>query len=463
MKYNLHTFGCKVNTYDTGLIQKNLSQNGYTLGKNANENGGIHVLNTCAVTAEATKEAVRVIRRIKAKDPLAMIVVTGCAAQVDTQIFSELPSVDLVVANSHKGLLPFILEQYFKGDRKEKVFKSNIFRKEDLEAGGGIEEKHSRAFLKIQDGCNSFCTYCIIPYARGKSRSIGVGDLVRRVSELYDLGYREVVLTGVHVGDYEVIENGQTYHLEDLLKALLVKTQIQRFRLTSLEPGELSEELIEIYQDPRICPHFHMSIQSAEDSVLKGMKRNYVQSEVISSLKKIDVKIKNAFVGMDVIVGFPGETKELFQETYRVLAETPWTKLHVFPFSERQGTRAAVMIDSVPMTERKYRAAQLRDISHHRMQAEALKQIGTAKKLIVLKETKKNEQGLWFGLSRDFWNVAIKSNIRADEAKTTEVEFQKLIDFPSQELTVEIQGIDLGTAASGDTILVGKPVSGVMA
>lgn len=203
LKYQVHTFGCKVNTYDAGLIQKNLNAGGFAPVVSGEKNARIHVLNTCAVTAEATKEAVRYIRRLKVKDPFCTVVVTGCAAQVDTGSFENLPGADLVVANSHKSSLPDLLNRHFRGELEQKVFKSNIFKKEDLEAGGGIEKSHTRAFLKVQDGCNSFCTYCIIPYARGKSRSIGVADLVHRVNELYNDGAREVVLTGVHIGDYE--------------------------------------------------------------------------------------------------------------------------------------------------------------------------------------------------------------------------------------------------------------------
>jgi threonylcarbamoyladenosine tRNA methylthiotransferase MtaB len=433
MKYQVHTFGCKVNTYDTGLIQKNLKDHGFTLEKSS---GGIHVLNTCAVTAEATKEAVKTIRKIKSKDPLATIVVTGCAAQVDTGAFSELPSVDLVVANSHKGLLPFLIEQHFKGENTEKVFKSNIFRKEDLESGGGVEEKHTRAFVKIQDGCNSFCTFCIIPYARGKSRSIPIADLISRVNELYQQGYREVVLTGVHVGDYEDIRLGQVHVLEDLIENLLQHTVMPRFRLTSLEPVELTDRLIELYQDDRLCAHFHMSIQSAETHTLAQMKRKYTQEQVMDALFKIEKNVKNAYVGMDVIAGFPTETESQFEETYRVLSETPWTKLHVFPYSERPGTKAAAMAEAVPPQDRKRRATQLRELSQHRFQSQALKQVGTQKKILLLKGAKKGQ-----GLSRDFWNIQLNN-----------------LDFEMDlnEVFVDILSVDGASAGLGDVQLLGK-------
>ncbi len=398
MKYQLHTFGCKVNTYDSGLIQRNLEKNGYGVSKEA----GIHVLNTCAVTGEATKEAVKLVRKIKSQDPLALVIVTGCAAQVDTGSFESLPGVDLIVANSHKGFLPQIIDQHYKGTLSGKVFKSNIFRKEDLEFGGGEESSHTRSFLKIQDGCNQFCSYCIIPYARGKSRSISIKDLAARVNELSLRGVQEVVLTGVHIGDYE--DQGRS--LEDLVEALLAKTTMSRFRLSSLEPIEVSDRLLDLYQDPRMCAHFHMSIQSANDRVLKDMKRKYGQKEVKESLQRIREKVPSAFVGMDVIVGFPTETDEDFEDTYKTLMDSPWSRIHVFPYSERQGTKAAVMSETVRREVRLERAGQLRSLSLQRYQAEGLAQVGQVKKALVLKKQSKGAQAL----SRDFWPIAFANH-----------------------------------------------------
>lgn len=403
LKYQVHTFGCKVNTYDAGLIQKNLNSHGFAPVISGEKNARVHVLNTCAVTAEATKEAVRYIRRLKVKDPFCTIVVTGCAAQVDTGSFSELPGADLIVANSHKGSLPDLLKKHFRGELSEKIFKSNIFKKEDLEAGGGIEKSHTRTFLKIQDGCNSFCTYCIIPYARGKSRSIAIADLVQRINDLYAEGSREVVLTGVHIGDYEDEVGTKKYVLEDLLENLLARTKMPRFRLSSLEPVEVSERLLDLYQDSRLCPHFHMSIQSANTDVLFHMKRKYTQEDVRKSLLAISERVPGSFVGMDVITGFPMESEEQFQDTYNTLRDLPWTKLHVFPYSERQGTRAAAMDVSVYPHVRAERAAKLRELSLQRYSEQARLQIGATKKVLVLKNAAKGGQGL----SHDYWPVSI--------------------------------------------------------
>ncbi len=423
MKYQTHTFGCKVNTYDTGLIQKNLLRGGFvhSSGPVLDPEVRIHVLNTCAVTAEATKEAVKVIRRLKIKDPFCTIVVTGCAAQVDTDQFQNLPGADLVVANSHKSQLPEILQDYFKGNLKgSKVFKSNIFKKEDLEKDGGVENSHTRSFLKIQDGCNSFCSFCIIPYARGKSRSISIPDLVRKVNDLYEQGHREVVLTGVHIGDYE---DGDK-RLEDLVEDLLLKTKVQRFRLSSLEPIELSDRLLELYQDSRLCPHFHMSIQSAQTEVLHQMKRKYGQKEVREALLNIEKKVKNAFVGMDVIAGFPTESFEQFEETYMTLADLPWTRIHVFPYSERKGTRAEVMDVSVPYHERKKRASRLRELSASRYQDRGQYQVQQIQKALILKNSAKGAQAL----TREYWPVRLNlANQEALRGQEVNVKIEKFI------------------------------------
>ncbi|MCJ8277224.1 MAG: radical SAM protein, partial [Bdellovibrionales bacterium] len=189
--FKVQTFGCKVNTYDTGLLQKRLHQAGFV---SEPDKPSIHILNTCAVTAEATKEALRQARRLKAKNPFATVVLTGCAAQVDGKIIDEAPGVDLIVANSHKGDLEDLLKKHFRGELTEKVFRSNIFRNEKLGEGGGEEISHTRSYVKIQDGCNSFCTFCVIPYARGKSRSLPVSMIIDKIRELENKNVKEVVL-----------------------------------------------------------------------------------------------------------------------------------------------------------------------------------------------------------------------------------------------------------------------------
>ena len=434
-RFHIHTFGCKVNSYDSGLLEKRLQAAGQTRDSGSPD---VHVLNTCAVTAEASQEAVRLVRKIKSQAPDSVVVVTGCSAQVDTDKFVDLQGADLIVANSHKGELEVILDRYFAGDRSERVFRSNIFRKEDLEAGGGEESSHTRAFLKIQDGCNSFCTFCVIPYARGRSRSIAVKDLVHRVQELVAGGAQEVVLTGVHIGDYEdpafpTQEAGPAPHtdsqharLSDLVAAVLRETEVRRLRLSSLEPIELSPELIALFSNSRLCPHLHMSIQSGSTSVLARMKRKYDAEAVRASLHKISAQVPQAFVAMDVIAGFPGESEDEFLQTYQLLSETPWTRLHVFPYSERPGTRAALLEGSVSPSERANRAQRLRELSLSRFQREALAQTGREKQVLVLQNSKMTADGeQWQALSRDYWPVRLRGeNVASHVGKEVSVRVQ---------------------------------------
>ncbi len=297
------------------------------------------------------------------------------------------------MANSHKGQIEDLIRKYYRGELKDRIHKSNIFKKEDLEAGGGEETEHTRSFLKIQDGCNSFCTYCVIPFARGKSRSLPVGEITRRANELHASGIKEVVLTGVHIADYR---DGQLV-LEDLVESVLRDTSMPRIRLSSLEPGELSPRLLALYKNDRLCPHFHMSIQAANSKVLFEMKRQYNAQAVEDSLKAIEAQVPGAFVGMDIIAGFPGESEEDFLDTYERLKKLPWTRLHVFPYSQRPGTFAARRSDQVHPLLIKKRAQMLRELSQERWQNQAQRQIGSVKTALAL-----NDGRL---LTRDYWTV----------------------------------------------------------
>lgn len=417
----MHTWGCKVNTYDTGLLQSRLKRSGdyavLTVGSvesahPVESNNSIvaarprvHLLNTCAVTNEASREAAREVRRIKSKEPFSKVVITGCGAQVDGGIFDTLAGADLVVANSHKGQIEELIDRLFKGTLESKVFRSNIFRKEELEEGGGLESDHTRAFLKIQDGCNSFCSYCVIPFARGKSRSIPVERLVARVIELESLGAREIVMTGVHIADYEDETGGRKRQLEDLVEMILAKTTIPRIRISSLEPTELSSRLLSLYEaNPRLCRHFHLSIQSGNTETLARMRRRYNAAAVERIFDEIAMRLPDAFVGLDLIVGFPGETDAEFESTYELLARSSWTRIHVFPYSERPGTKALALEGSVPQATRNRRAALVRELSSQRHRERAESNIGSHKQGLVLSETSKL-------ITRDYWPVRLMGDV----------------------------------------------------
>lgn len=413
------TFGCKVNTYDTGLLEQNLKAEGFST--TSSEEAGVFLFNSCAVTHEATKDLIREVKKTKLKNPNAKVVITGCSAQVDGKHLDLLSEVDVIIANSHKADVAKIISSHLNGEDNTKVFRSNIFRKEDLGLGGGAQSAHTRSFLKIQDGCNSFCSFCIIPYARGKSQSLSVDYLIHKIDSLAKSGVEEVVLSGIHIGDYEDTDSpGGPYKLEDLIEQVLKGTSVSRIRLGSLEPIEMTDKLYDLFSDDRLCSHLHMSIQSANTKVLQDMKRKYSSEMVMSTLEKIYKKIKNPFVGMDVITGFPGESESEFLDTYENLKKSPWTRIHVFPYSERSGTRAALSEQVVPWEERKARAKKINELSRERFAETALKQLGESKKVLLL-NSKRGSQGL----ARDYWPVEI-TNAHA---------------FPvGKEVTVQVKG-----------------------
>ena len=418
LKHKLKTYGCKVNSYDSGLIQQQLQSSAL---KNE-DTTGLFILNTCAVTAEATKEALREIRKIKRDNKDSVVVVTGCAAQVDTEKFTAEDSVDLVVANSHKSQLAELISEKLKQRGGQKLYKSNIFKKEDMGKGGGLESSHTRSFLKIQDGCNSFCTYCVIPFARGKSQSISIDENIARINEIYESGARELVITGIHIGDYSDDSLERQRGLEDLIEQVLKKTKMPRIRLSSLEPPEVSDRLLDLYSDKKMCPHFHMSIQSAQSRILKEMKRAYGHKEVEDSLNKISKKVKNVYVGMDVIAGFPGEADAEHIETMERLKVLPWTRIHVFPYSPRPGVYANRLEGQLERSLIMKRSQQLRELSFKRLSEKAQEQKGSIKKVLVL-------NGGLHGLSRDYWNIKLSRPATVG----TEINVKVLPHFPQHE------------------------------
>ncbi len=465
--FQVQTYGCKVNTYDTGLIEKSFREAGYVVRSSGSSpetfpeslherhkvQNKVHIINTCAVTAEATREALTKARQVKKRNPDTLVVVTGCGAQVDTEKFSLSPEVDLVVANSHKGELATLVEKLTRGDLENRVYKSNIFKKEDFESGGGYESRHTRSFLKIQDGCNSFCSYCVIPFARGKSRSLSVDEIVERVQKLEREGVAEVVLVGIHLGDYQDLNYSSQKGPALVVREILKRTQIPRLRLSSLEPPELTEELLDLFTEERVCSHFHMSIQSATDRTLQAMKRHYSVLDVEQSLEQIKSVLPQAFVGMDVIVGFPGESDEDFNETYKRLSDLPWTKIHVFPYSERPGTRAAQITTAVPQGIIRERALRLRQLSSDRYKTMLINQVGSVKEVLVLSykshpnpspssipslnlnlnlnpNSRSSRTCHWVqGLSRDYWPVYWQEDTNGTNHS-----------LPGNEIRVKIKG-----------------------
>jgi len=393
MNYSVKTFGCKVNTYDTSLIQNQLEE--ISLKESSSiDKVQFHIINTCAVTETALADSLRWIRKYKKKNPQTQIVVTGCGTQTELDRYSQSPDVDLIIANSHKNQFSEILNDFKNNKNSSRVFHSNIFKVSDKGEGGQVESHHTRLFLKIQDGCSQFCTFCMIPFARGKSRSLSSKNLVHQINQHHKEGVQEVVLTGVHIADYFDSETQQ--NLEDLVEKILKETSIPRIRLSSLEPIELTDKILSLYQNKRMCPHFHLSIQSGSTKVLKEMKRKYKNQDVQNCFEKIQKLFPTAFVGMDVIAGFPGETQKEFEETYELLSHSSWTQMHVFPYSPRPRTYALRSQEQLPRSVITSRAALLRNLSQQRYEKMAQLQIGKIKAFLPLKKG---------ALSKDYWSA----------------------------------------------------------
>lgn len=397
----IKTFGCKLNHYDSLIMEKHLA--GIPISKK------VFVLNSCAVTAQAGKDIRKEARRIKSSHPDSLIVLTGCGAQVETELYEQEKSIDLLIGNSDRKNLTSILKEFStqSSNKENKTFKSNIFKTSEIYSDFVSPSTHrTRAFLKIQDGCDSFCTFCIIPFARGKSKSLPVEFLEKAIHKLENQGIQEVVLTGVHIGDYRD-ENGK--NLEDLLNQLLKNTNIPRIRLTSLEPIEITDRLLESFQNERVCPHFHISLQSTNSQVLKSMKRKYDQQDVEEAFWKISKKVPHSFIGMDIIVGFPSESRKQFEESCRLLENHHWTNIHVFPYSPRKGTYSALKYEALDQKEVSERADILRHISQNRFQKQMNQQKGTRKKTLLFKTDNQKS------LSRDYWKIKVPPSNRKGE------------------------------------------------
>lgn len=356
------TLGCKVNQYDTAVILNQLPKSKYKKVP-FSEKADVYVIDTCTVTHRADSEARNYINRAKRANPDGLVVVTGCYAQVSPEELKAVQGVDYVIGNSHK--FSSLLKIIRQGVRQEepKVYISDIFKEKkkgfespDIEIFPG----RTRAFLKVQDGCNYACTFCIIPRARGRSRSLDIPEILNRMEKLAESGYKEIVLTGVHIASYGR-EIGTTFY--ELLQAIEKEKIVNRVRLTSLDPADTELDLIEFIADSEtICPQFHIALQSGDRDVLKRMRRRYDPGKFLDLTDKIRKRIPEASIGSDIMVGFPGETEEEFMNTYNIANESALTYFHVFPYSKRKMTPAAVMDDQIPPEIIKERSKILRQL-----------------------------------------------------------------------------------------------------
>jgi threonylcarbamoyladenosine tRNA methylthiotransferase MtaB len=399
----LHTLGCRLNFSETGSIAQGFVDRGYEIVE-LGQPADVVFLNTCTVTDGADSSCRHLIRKARASSPEAKIVVAGCYAQMEAENIKKSQDVDLILGTSEK----YRVFDYLENDHSEeseqeiqiKIDKTNDF----WGAATTLADTHTRAFLKIQDGCNYVCSFCIIPFARGRSRTMPIKEVVGEAQKLIAQGYKEIVLTGVNVGEYEA-SSGEK--LADLCRFLLEIEGLKRLRLSSVEPNTITRELLEVlkrsgkYQD-----HFHIPLQSGSDRILKLMRRKYDMSFYQDVMTMIKEHFPQASVGADIIAGFPGELEEDFLATFNFLRTSPITHFHVFPFSKRQNTTAAKMDQQVLATEKKRRVRDLIMLGDAKLDQFAHDMIGS--KVNVLFETQKD--GVWEGYCPQFVKVQVKSS-----------------------------------------------------
>jgi threonylcarbamoyladenosine tRNA methylthiotransferase MtaB len=390
------TLGCKTNQFESAAMIEQLEQTGYSVVP-FKEKADIYIINSCTVTSRTDSETRRLIRRARRQNPLARIVATGCYAQVAPGELEMMPEVDCVLGNMEKQDISALLET--TGNQVSDITKG---RESGMLKLTSFAE-HTRAFLQVQNGCNSFCAYCIVPYARGRSRSVLPAEVLDGVRSLAANGYKEIVLTGIHLGAYGLDLPTPT-NLTSLVREIEAGNLIPRLRIGSIEPNEIDDELLRLMAESKIiCPHLHLPMQSGSDSILERMGRRYTVDYFRELVARVSVTIPDAFIGADVIAGFPGETDAEFKETIRVLEELPFSDLHIFPFSSRPGTRAAGMTGQLPPHLIKKRAARLRDIAEQKKKDFLGRSIGS--KLNVLVQGYDSHTGLCNGLSRNYLMV----------------------------------------------------------
>jgi threonylcarbamoyladenosine tRNA methylthiotransferase MtaB len=385
----LHTLGCKLNFSETSAIGRLLEQDGF-IKKDFDEVADVYLINTCSVTDNADKECRMLVRRIQRKAPEAMVVITGCYAQLKPAEIAAIPGVDLVLGAAEKFNITHHLKQLQKGD-VAKICSCDIEDVNTFTASFSKDDR-TRSFLKVQDGCDYNCSFCTIPMARGKSRSDSIANVLNNIQELAKSGVKEIVFTGVNLGDFgNTVAKEQKEDFFSLLKAADNLEGLERFRISSIEPNLLTNEIIEfVSNSKRIMPHFHIPLQSGSNKVLGMMRRRYKKELYAERVALIKTLMPHCCIGVDVIVGFPGETDADFKETVDFLQELDISYLHVFTYSERDNTHAISINPIVPISVRNERNKQLRNLSYQKMQYFTQQHIGQTRKVLFEKESKKS-------------------------------------------------------------------------
>ena len=413
--------GCKSNQFESAIIEENLIEHGYKKVQNI-EDADIYILNSCSVTHKSDNEAMYLLRSAKHKNPNILTIATGCMAQIEKEELLKNDFIDFVIGNDEK----LHLYDYINSDERfsaNDILKQTEFNKVEL-----FDTTKTRASLKIQDGCDNRCTYCIIWKARGKSRSADSEFIVNQINNFAKHGFKEVMLTGIHIGQW-----GKEFGLSllDLLKEIEEKTTIERYRLGSLNPPEITDEMLEFLKtSKKFCPHFHLSLQSANDKTLRSMNRFYKTEDYLKLIEKINETFENPFLGSDVIAGFAGETEEDFEITRKNLLSSGLTQIHTFPYSKRKGTIGAEMGNQVPDDVKNSRATIIKEISKEKLNNFIEKNLGKTLEVLIEKHPDKHSQNLK-GMTRNYLTIQIPSD-RTDLFNT--LQMVKLVKFENGKI-----------------------------
>lgn len=430
-KVAFYTLGCKLNFSETSTIARNFTDEGFERVE-FTEKADIYVINTCSVTENADKRFKTIVKKAQQSNPEAFIAAVGCYAQLKPEQLADVNGVDLVLGATEKFKITDYLNDLSKNEYGE-VHSCEI-QEADFYVGAYSIGDRTRAFLKVQDGCDYKCTYCTIPLARGISRSDALENVLMNAKEISEQGIKEIVLTGVNIGDYGKGEFGNKRHEHtflDLVKALDEVEGIERLRISSIEPNLLKNETIDfVSMSNTFVPHFHIPLQSGSNEILRNMKRRYMRELYVDRVNKIKEVMPHACIGVDVIVGFPGETEENFLETYHFLNELEISYLHVFTYSERENTVAAEMKDVVPQKVRSKRSKMLRGLSVKKRRAFYESQLGTSRTVLFEGE---NKEGYINGFTENYikvkmpWNPEFVNTLH--KVKLTEIDTDGLVRF----------------------------------
>jgi threonylcarbamoyladenosine tRNA methylthiotransferase MtaB len=394
----LHTLGCRLNASETGSISQGFIDRDYEIVP-FGETADVVFINTCTVTDGADSTCRNLIRKAHKTSPEGKIVVAGCYAQMEAETISRIQGVDLILGTTEK----YKVFDYLNEEEENKIYIEKT--SEFWGASTTLADSHTRAFLKIQDGCNYVCSFCIIPFARGRSRALPIKEAVIEANKLLDQGFKEIILTGVNIGEYE---SNTGEKLSELVRRILELPRLERLRLSSVEPNTINEELLQVMKSsPKFLDHFHIPLQSGNDEILKSMRRKYTTAEYRKVMEMILKYYPEAGVGADIIVGYPGETDQQFEDTYKFLKEMPITHFHVFPYSKRKGTTAGAVDNHIQHGLKKERVKTLLMFGEAKLSHFAEDQVGRNSEVLF---EKRNENGDFEGYTTNFVRVAVQSD-----------------------------------------------------